>query len=725
MKTLGPGDPPVIGSYRVIGVLGTGGMGRVYLGQSLTGKRVAIKVVRPELVEEPEIRRRFAREVAAVRAVNPLFSAALVDADPDAAVPWLASTYIDGPNLEQYVGTHGPMGLGAVLTLAAGLAAGLASIHRAGLVHRDLKPSNILLTDEGPHIIDFGIALAQDATRMTTSLVVGTPSYMAPERVHGSEAGPLGDVFSLGATLVFAATGAKLINDGTILAQIQQLIAGRFNTTAVPKEIRPLIVRCISPDQRARPTADELSRILVASGAAPPSPGWYAEPGPPLGPVSLPQQGRQASRRRILAYSGAVGLAVAGSAAGLFAAQLAHQPTGAPAASPTPRDPLLWRLRSGAQPVVSRGDAPPRNRILVDRGQQVITTNGAEVYALDTTGQRRWVSATDTNPTDLRLWGDAVLIVDSSRIRCLDAVSGQPRFTLDLAATEQQASIVDNPEHLAVEIREVALSAEYAFVNLITAVVAIDRLGKPRWRMPRPAPVGGVRPPTPAPLAADATRLVGENVVGQTTQVSLLTAALPTLLWQRTYQLESRPPPLGPPQGAPQGAPGGTGGPGDRPPPGGSPRGNSEAHLSADLLALRDLSDVRVLRLADGSQAMHFTEPSIVMAIELAADLLFVAGEQLTAYRAVSGLPIWHAPIHRAMLAVSPDEATVVTVGDGSVSTLDQYGHLRASVPLPAEVAAAPVDDVSTDGNAVYVVFGAAPDAPPLPFDVLALPLRS
>lgn len=718
MKPLGPGDPPVIGSYRILGVLGTGGMGRVYLGQSLTGRRVAIKAVRAELVEESEIRRRFAREVAAVRAVNPLFSAALVDADPDAETPWLASTYIDGPNLEQWVNEHGPMGLGAVLTLGAGLAAGLASIHKAGLVHRDLKPSNILLNDEGPHIIDFGIALAQDATRMTTSLVVGTPSYMAPERVHGSEAGPPGDVFSLGGTLAFASTGERLINDGTILAQIQQLIAGKFDTAGVPKEIRPLIVRCLSQDQRGRPTADELSRILVAAGAAAPAPGWYAETGTPAHPISIGPLSRPLSRRRILAYSGALGLAVVGSAAGLAAARLAHHPAQKAATRPTPQPSALvrWQVASGAQPVNTADDAPRRNRVLVDRGERVITTNGTSVYALDTAGARVWFRPTTTDPTDLRLWGDAVLVVDSARLWCLDSRTGVDRFSLDLAAVEQKTSTVDNPEQLAVEVRDVALSGEYVFADVITAMVAVRRDGSVAWRHPRPPAVGGVRPPIPSPLAADATHLVADAIVGQTTRVSLLTLDPPNQAWQHSYELDSQP--LRPPPG---GAGGSGGPPGDQRPPQGSPRGPSEAQLSEDILALRDFSDVRLVRLSDGTQIAHLPDPGAV-AIELVADLLFVAGEQLSTYRAVSGQRIGQVPIGRAMLAVSPDEATIVAVGGGSISTLDQYGQERARIPLPDVVARAQVQDVSTDGATAYVVFAASPDRT-LPFDVLAVAL--
>ncbi|HKD98141.1 MAG TPA: serine/threonine-protein kinase, partial [Micromonosporaceae bacterium] len=175
VKPLGTNDPVVIGPYRLLGVLGSGGMGRVYLGTSNTGRRVAIKIIRPDLAEDPIFRARFAREVAAARLVSPLFTAAVVDADTLAAEPWLATTYIDGIGLDRQVLSHGPLRGPAVLDLAAGVAEALTSIHGAGLVHRDLKPSNILLNATGPHIIDFGLALSPEHVRMTTSLVFGTP----------------------------------------------------------------------------------------------------------------------------------------------------------------------------------------------------------------------------------------------------------------------------------------------------------------------------------------------------------------------------------------------------------------------------------------------------------------------------------------------------------------------------------------------------------------------
>src|SRR5256886_982403 len=246
MRPLGTADPTSVGSYRLLGVLGGGGMGRVYLGRSPTGRRVAIKVIRTELAEDPVFRRRFAREVAAVRSVGPLFTAPMVDADTDAEPPWLATTYVDGPSLREWVVEHGPLAPGAVLVLAAGLAEALASIHDAGLVHRDLKPSNVLLDDAGPRIIDFGIVALPDATSQLTTSLIGTPSYLAPELIDGAEASAASDVFALGATLFFAATGLPLVGEGTMFQQMTQITLGRFDLSEVPKVLRPAIVRCLT-----------------------------------------------------------------------------------------------------------------------------------------------------------------------------------------------------------------------------------------------------------------------------------------------------------------------------------------------------------------------------------------------------------------------------------------------------------------------------------------------
>ncbi|GAA1616743.1 hypothetical protein GCM10009679_21310 [Saccharothrix algeriensis] len=336
MEQLGSTDPSSIGPFRLVGRLGAGGMGRVYLGQSATGKRVAIKVIRSELAEDTVFRQRFAREVAAAKSITALHTAAVVDADPDAEQPWFATTYVEGPSLAQHVRQDGVLSPAACLTLAAGIAEALAAMHLGGLVHRDVKPSNVLLTDAGPQIIDFGIVLPAEATRLTTSMVVGTPAYMAPERLDGDEGSPAGDIFSLGATIVFAATGQGLLGGGTMQEQIARLAHGRFHLANVPKELRPLVVRCVSRRPKDRPTASELARTLVGLGAAAPASGWYVTPTTQMDPVPTSRQGL---RRRTIIAAGLGVVAVAGTGATL--ALTGHTSNGqgdrngAPGASPS------------------------------------------------------------------------------------------------------------------------------------------------------------------------------------------------------------------------------------------------------------------------------------------------------------------------------------------------------------------------------------------------------
>ena len=243
---LQPEDPRSVGPYGLLGRLGAGGMGRVFLGRSRGGRLVAVKVIRPELAGEPGFRARFAREVAAARNVGGLFTALVVDDDAQGPVPWLATAYVAGPSLAEAVGEHGPLPTASVLTLAAGLAEGLEEIHAAGLVHRDLKPSNVLLAHDGPRVIDFGISRAAEATMLTQSgTVIGSPGFMSPEQAVGGTVGPPSDVFSLGAVLAFAATGEAPFGTGSTAAQLFRIVHSEPDTTRLPGQIRPLVERCM------------------------------------------------------------------------------------------------------------------------------------------------------------------------------------------------------------------------------------------------------------------------------------------------------------------------------------------------------------------------------------------------------------------------------------------------------------------------------------------------
>ena len=269
-------DPPQIGPYRLLGRLGTGGMGQVFLGRSAGGRLVAVKVIREELAGNAEFRARFRREVAGARMVSGLFTAPVVDADLEGPVPWLATAYVAGPSLADAVAGYGPLPARSVLALAAALAEGLGAIHAVGVIHRDLKPANVLLATDGPRIIDFGIAQAAGATALThAGLVVGSPGFMSPEQAEGREVGPPSDMFSLGALLTFAATGDGPFGVGVTAALIYRIVHGMPDLDKVPGQIRGVVERCLAKDPWQRPTPGGL---LAELGGANLATDWLPAP---------------------------------------------------------------------------------------------------------------------------------------------------------------------------------------------------------------------------------------------------------------------------------------------------------------------------------------------------------------------------------------------------------------------------------------------------------------
>ncbi len=276
-------DPEMIGPYVVLGRLGAGSMGQVYLGRSTAGRLVAVKTIKVELAEEAGFRTRFAQEVAAARKVSGVFTASVVEADPDADLPWLATAFIPAPSLSRMIGACGPMPVAAVRWLAAGCAEALQSIHGAGLVHRDLKPSNVLVAPDGPRVIDFGVARAAERMEVTVSRgTVGTPAYMAPEQARDPrQASVASDVYSLGATLLFAATGHPPYHGASVLDVLARLATEEPDLSGLPAELTDLIAACMARVPRARPTS---SAILAQLGQF-----TEAQGGPAEGHAYLPE----------------------------------------------------------------------------------------------------------------------------------------------------------------------------------------------------------------------------------------------------------------------------------------------------------------------------------------------------------------------------------------------------------------------------------------------------
>ncbi|WP_399921710.1 serine/threonine-protein kinase [Streptomyces kanamyceticus] len=379
MRALAPDDPSYIGRYRLLGRLGEGGMGRVYLGRSEGGRTVALKVIQDELARLPEFRQRFAREVAAARRVGGQWTAAVLDADTDAVSPWVATQYILGPSLHEVVAEdYGALPGHSVLTLANRLALALEAVHAAGLVHRDLKPANVLVTVDGPRVIDFGIARALDvldtlvgdgaATR--TGMLIGSPGFMSPEQARGREVGAASDVFCLGSVLAYAATGRQpfgVTDGGGMHAQLFRIAEDEPELDGVPESLLPLVRDCLRKDPALRPAPREIAertsglragpwlpgevleqvgrhaaRLLdfdapgntPSASGTPSSPKVEAEaqaeaeveatppPAPPTMPAWAPPSGASGRRRRVRAvWSGALVLAVIAAGGGLFAAK--------------------------------------------------------------------------------------------------------------------------------------------------------------------------------------------------------------------------------------------------------------------------------------------------------------------------------------------------------------------------------------------------------------------
>jgi serine/threonine protein kinase len=361
-RELQPDDPQSIGPYRLVGQLGQGGMGRVFLGVSPGGRPVAVKAIRAELAANPEFRARFGREVAAARRVSGVFTAQVVDADVDGPVAWMATAYVPGPSLAEAVDTHGPLPDASLLALAAGLAESLNAIHAVGVVHRDLKPSNVLLAEDGPRVIDFGISRATESTMLTQAgLVVGSPGFMSPEQAMGSDVGPPSDIFNLGAVLAFAATGEGPFGTGTTAALLYRVVHGAPSLDLVPPTVRPLIEHCLAKDPRQRPTANGL---LAEVGALQPDGTWLPEsftrtfaqgtPSRPgfawSGPVAAAAGGAAAA---------AAGVAVAGSNPALAGTASAYAPPAAPPSGPLTPAPGSWPYTGAGALTATAGSAPP------------------------------------------------------------------------------------------------------------------------------------------------------------------------------------------------------------------------------------------------------------------------------------------------------------------------------------------------------------------------------
>ncbi|MCK7626551.1 serine/threonine-protein kinase [Streptomyces sp. RS10V-4] len=510
-------DPHTVGPFRILARLGGGGMGTVYLGRSAAGRTVAVKTLHTRLAGDTTLRTRFRLETDAARVMGAVHGAAVVDADPQAPTPWLATEYVLGPPLDTAVEAGGPLPEPAVRALGAALAAGLEQLHRSEVVHRDLKPSNILVTAQGPRIIDFGIARAFGDEHLTNvGSAVGTPAFMSPEQAAGLEHAAAGDVFALAGVLIFAATGTGPFGGGAPTDLLYRVRFGEPDLGRVPESLRELLARCLAKDPAHRPSTGELHGALGGAAAAPGDRGGFAvllpdavlreiarrsdevwrEPPPRLAPP-VPTEAPRAdaapaagvSRRRLLAVAGGAllgGGVLGGAGWALFSGPSDNGGGGTKKdAVDRPKPPsALWS--AGLWCPESGGEVMPVGRNLAMRAGIVLCGINAE--SGQSTWQANiadvWRSATDgTRLYALRDYQEDAAALAVCEVSQTDGQLGKPLAELAAFTGKEQYN-----QLLCVAGGTAYLVARAASGGRWYLVAADLGTGKERWRSPVDAP---------------------------------------------------------------------------------------------------------------------------------------------------------------------------------------------------------------------------------------------
>ncbi|MEU6673950.1 PQQ-binding-like beta-propeller repeat protein [Streptomyces sp. NPDC046925] len=520
------GDPEQVGPYRILGRLGAGGMGRVYLARSPGGRNVAVKVVREELADDVAFRRRFAREVAAARQVTGYFTAAVIDAATDADPPWLATAYVPGPSLGQAITEHGAWPEQPVLALGAALAEALESLRAQGIEHRDLKPPNVLLADDGPRIIDFGISRAVDDTQLTlTDAVVGTPGYIPPEVLLGRRAGPAGDVFALGAVLVYAASGKGPFSGGAAHFVNYRAVHEAPDLTGVPDRVARLAARCLDKDPDRRPTAAQLVGELAKPAALRPgasiASGWLpqavaaeisrvrdtswpdppsgtvplrpasapspddTEPGPPadvprtsLATVALGPERKAGKRPRRAARTALIGLASAAALALLITIGVVLRGGDGGGTEAAGKDSAPGRMTLDEE---WSYDEPPIDAPVIADGRVYFTDRGGALHAVDArSGHQDWSYKGLDEARYPSTFGGAVYVtnLDSWTLHSVDPADGTKRWAF--RAEDKKGDPLGGFSPLAA-VGDTVYVASY-YLESDTVLHALDaRTGRERW----------------------------------------------------------------------------------------------------------------------------------------------------------------------------------------------------------------------------------------------------
>ncbi|MEU9868584.1 PQQ-binding-like beta-propeller repeat protein [Actinomadura sp. NPDC048021] len=501
MGPLQAGDPVGVGGYRVLARLGAGGMGVVYLARSPGGRLAALKLIRPDAADDPGFRERFRREIGAAGKVSGLYTAPVLDADADAPQPWFAAAFVPAPTLKEAVEDGGALPESAVRALGAGLAEALRAVHRAGLVHRDLKPGNILLAEDGPRIIDFGIAKVVDATQITrTGGMIGTLAYLAPEQVAGAkDAGAAADVFALGGVLVYAATGARPFGEGDPGALLYEILYGEPRLDGLPASLRSTVAACLAKEPARRPPlADVLAALTPADPSALLSPALRRElaareaeanrvaSGPVTLPPPLPRIEETVPdglrRRRVLGLAAGAAVAVTGIGAGTAGWALAGGKS--KPAKPAPRGTAIASAPAPAWTFVPPAPVgSDKSHVLVAGG--VVLWGGEDAaYGVDAASGRRLWTADVSMFAGCAVHGSTFVLPNGggldgkSTISLVDAASGEATHLPmpEGAFPRSVFGVVDGAALLQ--------SGTYSDEG-VPVVWAVDLAGgKARWRFP-------------------------------------------------------------------------------------------------------------------------------------------------------------------------------------------------------------------------------------------------
>ncbi|MFG2370664.1 PQQ-binding-like beta-propeller repeat protein [Streptomyces sp. NPDC048504] len=509
--------PEYAGHYRLESCLGSGGMGVVHLAQSTSGMKVAVKVVHAEFAQDPEFRGRFRQEVAAARRVSGAFTAPVVDADPEAQRPWMATLFIPGPTLSEHVKRNGPMAPAQLRQLMAGLAEALRDIHRVGVVHRDLKPSNVLLAEDGPKVIDFGISRPKDSElRTETGKLIGTPPFMAPEQFRRPrEVGPAADIFALGSLMVHAATGRGPFDSDSPYVVAYQVVHDEPDLAEVPDDLAPLVLRCLAKEPEDRPTPDELMRELRSVAASYDTQAFIPEqrtggaPAPQPDPVQKPEPKPRRRRLAILAAGTAVLVACGVLASVQLAGGADPAPKSTTGARTSPTASKAWAVKPAAkaggvpqcaygagellcaQPGVVYALAPAdgtllwRHSVAEERpgGAPVVADGlvhpniggGRLLEALDpSSGARVWQRTLPGSDSVSYVGGMALLTWADGTVKGVDAASGKTKWSRPIPGVSSFASIAGSP---------LAYATRPSDDGSNTQVTAIDPdTGDVRWK---------------------------------------------------------------------------------------------------------------------------------------------------------------------------------------------------------------------------------------------------